>query len=172
VGQNLVQVARIFGAARVIAVDLHADKLELARRMGATDVVNAAEGDVVEQVRELTGGRGVDVAFEALGNPVTVDQAIRSVGDGGRAVIVGIAAAGVRAGFDITHVVRRKIQVLGSYGGRPRTDMPLVLELAAAGRLHLDDLVTRRFSLEDSALAYDELARGAILGRAVVDMSR
>jgi succinate semialdehyde reductase (NADPH) len=175
VGMNLVQLSRIFGASRVIAVDLRADKLDLARRMGATDVVEAGQGDVAGRIRELTGGRGVDVAFEALGNPVTIDNAIRSVDDGGRVVIVGIAAAGVQAGFDITHVVRRKIQILGSYGGRARrarTDMPLVLELAASGRLNLDDLVTRRYSLAEAGDAYRELAKGAIVGRAVVDMSR
>lgn len=170
VGMNLVQVSRVFGASRVIAVDLTDDKLDLARRLGATDVINASGTDVPERIRELTDGRGVDVAFEALGSPVTVDAAIRSVGDGGRVVLVGIAPAGVRAEFDITHVVRRKIEILGSYGARARTDMPLVLELAASGRVDVGSLITARFTLDEADRAYRLLADGAIVGRAVVQI--
>ena len=172
VGTNLIQLAKAFGASRIIGVDLVDAKLDLARQLGATDVVNASEVDVPERVRELTDGRGVDVAFEALGSPLTVDAAIRSVDEGGRAVLVGIAPAGVEAAFDITHAVRRKIRILGSYGARARTDMPLVLELAAAGQLHLDRLVTRRFSLDEADTAYRELDAGTIVGRSIVELSR
>jgi S-(hydroxymethyl)glutathione dehydrogenase/alcohol dehydrogenase len=170
VGMNLIQVARAFGAARIIAVDVTEEKLELARTLGATDVINATQGDVATRVRELTGGRGVDVAFEALGSVVTVEAAIASVDDGGRVVLVGIAPAGTRASFDITHVVRRKVRILGSYGARARTDMPLVIQLAAEGRINLDGLITRRFSLDDADLAYQELASGRIVGRALIDL--
>jgi succinate semialdehyde reductase (NADPH) len=172
VGTNIVQLARVFGASRIIAVDVVPAKLDLARQLGATDVVNASDGDVPARIRELTDGRGVDVAFEALGRPHTVDAAIRSVDEGGRAVLVGIAPAGVEAAFDITHVVRRKISILGSYGARARTDMPLVLELGAAGKVNLDDLVTRRFSLEETDLAYRELDAGRIVGRSIVELGR
>lgn len=172
VGMNIIQLARAFGASRIIAVDVLREKLDLARQLGATDLLDASDGDAAEQVRELTGGRGVDVAFEALGRPQTVNAAIRSVDEGGRAVLVGIAPAGVEAAFGITHVVRRKIRILGSYGARARTDMPLVLELAAAGQLNLDDLVTRRFGLEETDLAYRELDAGRIVGRSIVEVER
>lgn len=168
VGTNLIQVSRAFGASRIIAIDVSTEKLDLAVSLGATDVIDARGVDAAEAVRDLTGGRGVDVAFEALGRAETVEAAIRSVGDGGRAVLVGIAAMGTKAAFDITHLVRRKVQVLGSYGARARSDMPLVLDLAARGALDLNNLVTRCFSLEDADVAYRALAAGEVVGRAVI----
>lgn len=170
VGTNLIQVARAFGAARIIAVDVSPAKLDLAVTLGATDVIDARGIDAAAAVRDLTQGRGVDVAFEALGRAETVEAAIRSVGDGGRAVLVGIAPVGTQAAFDITHVVRRKVQVLGSYGARARADMPLVLDLAARGHLDLDNLVTRRYALDDADAAYEALAAGEIVGRAVIQI--
>lgn len=170
VGMNLVQVARVFGARQVIAVDLSEQKLALARQLGATDTVDASDGDPVEQVRELTGGRGVDVAFEALGNPQTVRTAVQVVDDGGRAVLVGIAPAGVEASFEITHLVRRKIQVLGSYGARARTDMPLTIDLAARGLIDVAGLITDRFTLDQASAAYTALDERRIVGRGVVEL--
>jgi len=170
VGTNLIQVARAFGASRIIAVDVSPEKLDLAVSLGATDVIDARGIDAAAAVRDLTDGRGVDVAFEALGRTETVEAAIRSVGDGGRAVLVGIAAVGTQAAFDITHVVRRKIQVLGSYGARARSDMPLVLDLAARGALDLSNLVTRRYPLADADAAYRALAAGEVVGRAVIEV--
>lgn len=168
VGSALMELARVFGAYPIVAVDVRPEKLEAARALGATHVVNAVEGKPQEAIREATGGRGVDVAFEALGRPETFVQAVESVRDGGRAVIVGIAPVGATAPVEITRVVRRKIQILGSYGARTRTDMPLVLGLAQRGAVRLDRLVTRRFSLEEADEAYRLLDHGAIVGRAVV----
>lgn len=168
VGSALVELARAFGAYPIVAVDVRPEKLEAAKELGATHVVNAAEARPQDAVREVTAGRGVDVAFEALGRPETFVQAVESVRDGGRAVMVGIAPVGVTAPVEITRVVRRKIQILGSYGARTRTDMPLVLSLAQRGAIHLDRLVTRQFSLEQADEAYRLLDQGAIVGRAVV----
>jgi S-(hydroxymethyl)glutathione dehydrogenase/alcohol dehydrogenase len=89
VGLSIVQVARAFGASQVIAIDVRDDKLEMARQLGATHVVNAAHGDVVGQIRALTDGRGVDVAFEVLGRADTFVQAFEVVRDGGRMVVCG-----------------------------------------------------------------------------------
>ncbi len=168
VGSALVELARVFGAYPIVAVDVRPEKLEAAKELGATHVVNAAEVRPQDAVREVTAGRGVDVAFEALGRPETFLQAVESVRDGGRAVMVGIAPVGVTAPVEITRVVRRKIQILGSYGARTRTDMPLVLSLARRGAIHLDRLVTRQFSLDQADEAYRLLDQGAIVGRAVV----
>lgn len=172
VGLNLVQVARAFGAARIIAVDVNADKLALAGRMGATDLVDSRETDPVARVRELTGGRGVDVVFEALGSAPTVEQAVRMADDGGAVVLVGIAPAGVTASVEITHLVRRKIRILGSYGARARTDMPLVLELAASGRIDVSSMISERVGLDGAADAFGRLAAGQIVGRAIVEPGR
>ena len=91
VGINIIQIAQAFGASQIIAVDVEDDKLEAARRLGATDVVNATTTDATARVRELTDGRGVDVAFEVLGLPQTFTQAFEMIRDGGRMVAVGIA---------------------------------------------------------------------------------
>jgi len=170
IGLNIVQMAVAFGASQIIAIDISDEKLRLAADLGATHLINSRNADPVEAVRELTGGRGVDVAFEALGSAVTVETAIHLVDDGGRVVLVGIAPDGVAAGLDVAHVVRRKIQILGSYGARARTDMPTVLSLVASGAIDVKALITDRFSLEQADKAYDLLSAGKIVGRAVIDI--
>src|SRR5207247_1191421 len=81
----------------------------------------------------ITGGRGVDVAFEALGRPQTILHAFGAVRDGGRVVVVGIAAGDTAVPIPITRLVRRGVRVIGSYGGRVRTDVPAILRLVAQG---------------------------------------
>lgn len=171
VGMNLVQVARAFGAAQIIAVDILDEKLEMARRLGATHTVNGARENAVAAVRELTGGSGVDVAFEALGRAETFIQASEVLRDGGRMVAIGIAPGTTTAPLEITRLVRRSQRVIGSYGARTRTDMPQVLELAARGVFRPEDVVTRRYRLEDVDDAYSALARGEIAGRAIIEIS-
>jgi S-(hydroxymethyl)glutathione dehydrogenase/alcohol dehydrogenase len=159
------------GASRVIAVDVTAEKLEGAKRLGATDLVNSRDADAVQQVRELTDGVGVAVAFEALGNPITFQQALGMLADGGRMVAVGISAGNTAAQVPITPLVRRGYTITGSFGARTRVDLPEVVRLAEQGDFNLDGLVTRRYSLADADAAYQALARGEITGRAVIDMS-
>lgn len=170
VGSNLVQLARLVGAAQVIAVDVRAEKLEAARALGATDTVHAGEEEVVPAILRLTGGRGVDVAFEALGRPETVQQAFGAVADGGRVVVVGIAPGRAAVSVEITRLVRRGVRVIGSYGARVRADMPRILQLAAAAAIRPERTITRRYPLEAAPEAYAALDRGEIVGRAVVVM--
>src|SRR5439155_13098602 len=101
VGLSVVAGAKIARAGRIIAVDIAPQKLEWATRFGATDVVDASAGDAVEAVRELTGGRGVNFAFEATGRPQPVEQAIRMLGHAGTATMVGVQAEGAAATFDL-----------------------------------------------------------------------
>jgi succinate semialdehyde reductase (NADPH) len=171
VGSNVIQLARVAGASRVVAVDVRPEKLEAARGLGATDAVDAARGDAVAEVRRLTGGEGVDVAFEALGRPETVTAAFRMVRDGGRAVVIGIAPGQTAAPIEITHLVRRGIRLQGSYGARVRTDLPALLALAASGRISVTRPITRRYRLEQADEAYRALDRGEITGRAIVVMA-
>lgn len=168
IGLNIVQMAAAHGAGRIVAVDISDEKLALARELGATDTVNSLHGDPVAAVRALTGGRGVDVAFEAFGSGPTVKTATELVDDGGRVVLVGIAPAGVEAGLNIAHIVRRKIRVLGSYGARAGTDMPRVLELVAEGRIGLRRLITDRYDFADADRAYKDLDARRIRGRAIL----
>jgi succinate semialdehyde reductase (NADPH) len=171
VGSNIVQLASVFGASEVIAVDIRDSALDAAKKLGATQVVNGSREDAAAKLRELTGGRGVDVAFEALGRPETVLTAFNAVRDGGRVVVVGLAAGTAAASIEITRLVRRSITIKGSYGARMRTDVPELIKLVAAGRLGISDLVTRRFPLDEVNEAYGALNKGEITGRAIVTMS-
>src|SRR5919204_388092 len=169
VGSLIVQFARAQGALQVVAVDVGAEKLEAARRMGATDTVDAGDGDAVAKVLELTGG-GADVVFEALGRQETVLQAVEMLRDGGRLVAVGITPADVRVPIDVTRLVRRGLRIQGSYGARPRSDMPRLLALIERGVLTPHAAVTRRYPLDEAPEAYQALDRREIVGRAIVTM--
>jgi succinate semialdehyde reductase (NADPH) len=168
VGLNIVQLARAFGAAQVIAVGRSQAKLDVAKRMGATDTIGGTDGDPVARVRELTGGEGVDVAFEALGRPETFRQAVAMVRDGGTMVAVGIGDGPAVAEIGITHLVRRSIRLIGSYGGRTRADMPTLIGLAETGAVDIDAQISMRVPLDQAGDAYQALDRGEIVGRALV----
>jgi succinate semialdehyde reductase (NADPH) len=168
VGLSLIQVARAFGASQIIAIDVRDDRLEMARQLGATHAVNGANDNVSEKVREITGGRGVDAAFEVLGRPETFDHAFNIIRDGGRMVAIGIAAGRTAAPVEITRLVRRGLRIIGSFGARTRVDMPEVIRLASRGAFRPEKMVTRRFRLAECDEAYQALARGEIVGRAIV----
>jgi Zn-dependent alcohol dehydrogenase len=168
VGSAAIQLAGVFGASRIIAIDIRSDKLEAARILGATDVVNAAEVDVGEAVRDLTAGRGVDVAFEAFGDPATVQSALGAVRAGGRVALAGLVPYGVEARFEITPLIRRKISILGTFGGRARTDMPILLSLAGQGRIDPGRFISRRYPIGEATTAFDALERGEVIGRSII----
>jgi S-(hydroxymethyl)glutathione dehydrogenase/alcohol dehydrogenase len=170
VGSNVVQIARLFGAAEVIAVDIRDDKLAEVRKLGATRGVNASKGEAVAQVQALTGGRGVDVAIEALGRPETVSNAFLMTRDGGRTVVIGLAPGQAAASIEVTRLVRRSIRLTGSYGCRVRTDMPEIISLASRGLIDVSKSISRRYRLDQCAEAYHSLHRGEIMGRAIVTM--
>jgi len=161
VGLCAIMGAALAGAARIVAADLNPSRLELATSFGATDVVDASHEDVVQSVRELTGG-GVDYAFEVIGLPATVLQAVGALRTGGTAVAIGLAPAGAQAPVDLNELVRTEKTLKGSiYGStRPYRDFPRLFELYRRGRLPLDRLVTRRWPLHEINEAYDALIAG------------
>jgi NDMA-dependent alcohol dehydrogenase len=161
VGLCAIMGAVLAGAARIVAADLNPSRLEMATSFGATDVVDASREDVVQAVRELTGG-GVDYAFEVIGLPATVVQAVRALRAGGTAVAIGIAPVGSAAPVDLLDLVRQEKTLKGSiYGStRPQSDFPRLFELYRRGRLPLDRLVTRRWPLEEINEAYEALIAG------------
>jgi S-(hydroxymethyl)glutathione dehydrogenase / alcohol dehydrogenase len=167
IGLSAVNGAEIAGAGRIIAVDVQPAKLALAREFGATDVVDARDGDPAEQVRDLTGG-GVHHSFEAVGSKTTAEQAFRMLRRGGTANIIGMIPVGVSIelmGSDF--LSERRIQ--GSFMGSNRfpIDMPRYVDFYLAGKLKLDRMIARRIRLDQVNAALDELRRGE-LARSVI----
>ncbi|MBK1787325.1 Zn-dependent alcohol dehydrogenase [Prauserella cavernicola] len=150
VGLNVVQAARFAGAARIVALDRQPAKLERARHFGATDVVDASEGDAAEQVRELTGG-GVEHAFEVVGRPETVEQSFAMLRPRGTTTMVGVPGAGDRASIPLPELLQEK-RLQGSRLGssRFRIDVDLYARLYLEGRIMLDELLSHRVGLAEA----------------------
>jgi len=168
VGMNIVQLCKAVNASQIIAVDVVDKKLEWAKEFGATDVINSKETEPVKAIREITNGVGVDIAFEAVGLADTTYQAVESVRAGGRVVLVGLMPAGSTAPINSVRVVRDGIQILGSYGGRPRTALPKIFELVRKGLLNIDKLVTKKWKLEEINDAFSALLRGEVIKSIVI----
>ena len=169
VGLNVIMGAMLVNASQIIAVDINEGKLEFAMKFGATHSVNPSNQDAVARVKEITGGKGVDYAFEVFGSGETVEMTYNMARKGGTAVIVGIAPLGETAPIDAVSLVRDEKTLKGAYYGsvRMRTDMPKIMDMYLSGRLNLDDLITRRYSLDQINEAYDDLQRGDV-GRGVI----
>ncbi|KAH6825537.1 GroES-like zinc-binding alcohol dehydrogenase family protein [Perilla frutescens var. hirtella] len=170
VGSSCLQIAKAFGASEIIAVDVQDEKLQKAKIFGATHAINARKEDAVAKIKEITGGRGVDVAVEAIGRPQTFSQCVQSVRDGGKAVMIGLTLSGAKGEVDINHLVRRQIKVIGSYGGRARQDLPKLVKLAEKGTFNLQAAVSRKYKFEEVEQAYQNLDQGSIVGRGVVEI--
>jgi S-(hydroxymethyl)glutathione dehydrogenase / alcohol dehydrogenase len=159
VGLNIVQGARLAGAGRIIAVDVSDDKLELARRLGATDTLDAREDDPVAAVHDLIGG--ADYAFEALGREETVQQAWASLDVRGQLVLVGLLPSGSRITLDAGPFVSEQ-SVKGCYFGSAdlHRDIPVLVDHYLRGDLALDELITRRITMDQLEEAFDDLRAG------------
>jgi S-(hydroxymethyl)glutathione dehydrogenase / alcohol dehydrogenase len=163
VGLAIIQGARIGGARQIIGVDVFEGKLETARRVGATHVVNGAEDDPVKAVRALTGGAGVDHAFEAVGVAALVRQAIESLAIRGTATIVGVLPPDAMISFPWMAIRPEcRIQTSRMGSNRFRTDIPLYLDFYRQGRLLLDEMVTRRGRLADVNDAFRAMKAGEV----------
>jgi S-(hydroxymethyl)glutathione dehydrogenase/alcohol dehydrogenase len=157
VGLNVVQGARLAGAGIIAAADLLDTKLTYAKEFGATHTFNASRDNVVDRVRELTAGRGVDYAFDAI-RP------------GGTAVIVGMAAMNVRAPIAPYFMALQEKAIKGTmYGSvRPNVDFPKLVDLYLDGRLKVDELVSRTYTLDEinegfAAMRSGQVARGVVV---------
>ncbi|WP_208301264.1 zinc-binding dehydrogenase [Mycobacterium sp. DL440] len=170
VGLACVQGARLAGASRIVAVDVVAEKLYLASKLGATDTVDAsAVDDVVAALREVLPD-GYDYVFDAIGKIATTEQAIAALGLGGAAVIVGLPPAGERASFDPLALAEADQRILGSnYGSAvPERDIPRLVDEVMAGDLDLASMISARRPLADAAAALDDLAAGHALRQLLV----
>lgn len=170
VGQAVVQGARVAGAARVIAVDPVAMKRRTAAELGANDLVDPADGDVVEQVRALTGGRGADYAFEVVGRPETMVAARDMTRQGGTVVMVGMPAFDATVTFGAYSLFYDEKRMLGcNYGSaRVRRDFPRLLSLVEGGSLDVGHMVTTTIALEAVNDAFAAMTAGEVIRSVIV----
>ena len=171
IGLNIIQGGVLAGARRIIAIDLVPSKLEWAKRFGATDVVDARDLDPVQAIKDLTRGRGADYAFEAVGHLKAIEQAFNALAPGGTLTIVGVPKLDARSDF-LVNALRLDRAILGCrYGtARPQHDFPMLADLYLTGRLKIDELITRHYSLDDVNHAIEDLEKGE-LARGVFDIA-
>jgi S-(hydroxymethyl)glutathione dehydrogenase/alcohol dehydrogenase len=161
VGLNVIQGARIAGAARILAVDVSRDKLDLAANLGATDTLLAGpDVEVPASVKQLVPG-GVDFAFEVIGRPEVVRQAFECTHGSGTAVMVGSPPPGADIAVDgrLLFAGRRLLGCMGG-GNVPQRDIPRLVAFWRTGQLRLEPLVSRRLGLGDVNVALDALRKG------------
>jgi S-(hydroxymethyl)glutathione dehydrogenase/alcohol dehydrogenase len=168
IGLSAVNGAAIAGADRIIAIDTISSKLDVARTMGATDVINASNVDPVEAIKEMTGG-GVEYSFEAVGLKKTAEQSFQCIRAGGTATIIGMVPFGMKIelhGYDFLR--ERKIQGSSMGSNRFRVDMPRLLNSWKKGGLKLDHLISSHIKLDEINEGYANLKGGHVL-RQLID---
>jgi S-(hydroxymethyl)glutathione dehydrogenase / alcohol dehydrogenase len=162
VGLAAIQGARIAGARKIIAVDMFEGKLAMAKRMGATDTVDASNSDPVDEIRKMTGG-GVDYSFEAIGLKKAAEQAFNSLKAGGTATVIGMIPVGQKVEIDgYMFLTERKLQGSNMGSNRFRIDMPKYIDFYLQGRLNLDDMISQRRKLEDVNDAFRAMKAGEV----------
>ena len=177
VGLNVVSGARIAGASRIIAVDTNAAKLELARRFGATDTVEAGIGDAsagaaIAAVRDLTGGVGVRHAFEVVGLESTTVQAVRMTASGGTTWLIGLHRPKSTTTLNVLEdVLMPQRTIVGTYMGSTdiKRDIPRYAELYRAGDLNLDDLISKQIALSAINDGFADMRAGAVARSVITD---
>ncbi|MDQ6927167.1 MAG: Zn-dependent alcohol dehydrogenase [Actinomycetota bacterium] len=170
VGLNVIQGARIAGAGAILAIDVNEPKLELARHLGATATVNASKVDPVAAVRDMSGERGADVAFEAIGLGPTIAQTIEMTRRGGQAILVGLPRMEVMLTLPaMMTVILQERTIKGCWYGSAdiRRDIPRLVELYRHGTLKLDELVARTIGLDEVNQAFTAMRAGEA-GRSVI----
>ena len=156
IGVLTIQALKANGARTIVAVDIDGQKLELARRMGATHTVNASQGDVAAAVVHITAGRGADVAFEVVGQGDTVASAVRSVRKGGTVVVVGNLSPTVE--LPLQSMVTREVSVLGSCGSNG--EIPECIDLLARGVIDVDPIISLTAPLDAGPALFARLYDG------------
>lgn len=168
VGLNVIQGGALASAGKIIAVDTVPYKLELAEQMGATHFINSAKEDPVQRIIEITGG-GADYAFEVVGFPSIVRQAINSVRMTGSAVMVGVQPHGQDVSVEGWHLLEDRA-LMGAFHGaaRPRVDFLWILDLYAQGKIKLDELISRYRPLDEINEAFEDMTQGRVARSVIV----
>ncbi|WP_026127866.1 S-(hydroxymethyl)mycothiol dehydrogenase [Nocardiopsis lucentensis] len=170
VGDAAIAGARLAGARTIIAVDLDQRKLEWAERLGATHTVDARTRDVIESIRELTGGHGADVVIDAVGRPETFRQAFYARDLAGTVVLVGVPTPDMTVDLPLLDVFGRGGAVKSSWYGDclPSRDFPMLVDLHLQGRLDLGAFVTETIGIGDVERAFEDMHDGRVLRSVVV----
>jgi L-iditol 2-dehydrogenase len=155
IGLAIIQLLRHAGCSKIIVADITQDRLDLARKLGATDIINSSSGNAAQLIAEMTSGRGVDVSLEAVGITATVDLAVRCLAKGGSTVLVGNVSPTVQ--FPLQLAVTRELTIYGSCASRG--DYPDCLDLLAKGILRAEPLISATRPLSDGADWFDRLYR-------------
>ncbi|MEM4288046.1 MAG: zinc-binding dehydrogenase [Candidatus Caldarchaeum sp.] len=166
VGINAVQIASALGGL-VIAVDIDDRKLQLAKQLGAVETINTREAELGKAVQKIVGG-GVDVAFEVVGKPATLEQALSIVRPGGRLVVVGYSAE--NWSMRVSRLMFREIAVVGSLGCR-LAEYPSIVNMVRTGKIKLEPVISDRLRLEDVNEGLKRLEEGKVVGRQIVVVS-
>jgi len=164
VGVSVIMGARLAHAARVIAVDISLAKLEAARFLGAAEAIDATKHDPVRRIRDLTEG-GVDIAFDVVGTPETLGQALSSLGVNGTCVLVGVPAPGMKVSYPLARFFHSRSRLISTWYGEclPSRDIPLFCDWYRSGLLDLDALVSTRIPLGDVEKGFAAMKRGETL---------
>ena len=170
VGNAAIAGARLAGAHTIIGVDLDDRKLAWAKEFGATHTLNASSSDPVEEIRKLTGGNGVNVAIEAVGNPLTYEQAFYARDHAGTVVLVGVPSPDMKIELPLIEVFGRGGSLKSSWYGDclPSRDFPMLIDLYLQGRLDLDRFVSETIGIGDVEEAFHKMERGEVLRSVVV----
>ena len=165
IGVNVIQGATLAGAKEIIAIDQYDSRLHQARTFGATRVINSKNEDPVAAIRQFTNERGVDFAFEAVGLPITIQQAYESLSKAGKAIVIGIPSNTAKISISAVPLVFEERTITGSlYGSAsPRLDIPKMINLYKDGKLNLEKLLTNQYPLEEINEAYDAMMSGESL---------
>lgn len=171
VGQSVVQGARISGATQIIGIDPVALKRESALKIGATTALDPTSGDVVETVKQMTGGRGVDFAFEVAGRGDTAQLGYQMVRRGGTLMVVGAQPPASKPQWGFYEQMRDEKRVIGSLYGSSnvRRDYPRLLAMAESGLLNLEAMVSRTLDLRDVNLGIEGLMKGEVVRAVIVN---
>ena len=169
VGDAAIAGAHLAGAHTIIGVDLDDRKLAWAKEFGATHTINASSADPVEEIRKLTNGNGVDVAIEAVGSPVTYEQAFYARDHAGIVVLVGVPSPDMKIELPLLEVFGRGGSLKSSWYGDclPSRDFPMLIDLYLQGRLDLQRFVSETIGIGDVEEAFHKMERGEVL-RSVV----
>ena len=172
VGLSVVHGAALVSASPIVAVDLHDNRLALARRLGATHTIHSAKADPESELRGIVGNSGADVAVDTTGSVKLIEMAYRVTGARGRTVLVGVPPKGDAAAIHTLPLHFEK-RLLGSHGGqcRPEVDIPNYVRLAKAGKLDLAPCIGKRYRLSEINQAIDDMRHGAVAGRAILDVA-